>query len=225
MRTADGAEMVLVSGGRFRMGSPGVGLDAAPVHEVTLKPYFIDRYEVSVGQYRRYLADKGGEEPPPMQAAAADLPVTGVNWYEARDFAAWAGASLPTEAEWEMAARGLESLPWPWGDEWQEGRCRWRGSEGDGQGPAAASAYPTGRSPWGVQNMIGNVAEWCADWYSDSFYGVSPTADPVGPPDGEYRVVRGGSYASDRSALHAAARWNARPDYRSATIGFRCVVR
>jgi formylglycine-generating enzyme required for sulfatase activity len=224
IRSADQAEMVFVAGGSFLMGGEGRGPDAVPVHEVRLGSFFIDRYEVSVGQYRRYLAATGGEEPESMQGAAADLPATGVNWYEARDYAAWAGARLPTEAQWELAARGRESLPWPWGSEWDPARCRWRGSDGAGDAPAPVNAYPTGRSPWGVENMIGNAAEWCADWYSASFYGVSPNSDPVGPPEGEYRVVRGGSYASDRPALHTAARWNARPDYRSRSIGFRCVV-
>jgi formylglycine-generating enzyme required for sulfatase activity len=224
VRTMDGAEMVYVSAGEFLMGSGQQDPDAAPVHRVTLSAFFIDRYEVSVGQYRRHLAATGTPEPEALRDASAELPATNVNWYEARDYAEWAGARLPTEAEWELAARGLESLRWPWGNEWDPARCRWSGSQDDGGGPAPVNARPTGRSPWGVQNMIGNVAEWCADWYSGGFYGVSPSGDPVGPPEGDYRVVRGGSYASDRMSLYAAGRRNARPDYRSSAIGFRCVV-
>jgi formylglycine-generating enzyme required for sulfatase activity len=227
VRLKDGAQMVYVPATSFVMGSARGPADERPAHRVTILPFFIDRLEVSVRQYQRFLEVKDLEPPPSWREGepeSPELPAVGMTWYRAQQYCEWVGGRLPTEAEWEVAARGPESQEWPWGNEWVAARCNWRGAEAEVPDLAPVGSFEAGRSPFGVINLVGNAAEWCADWYSPSYYRASPNLDPAGAPEGEFKAVRGGSYASDLPALRPSARGNASPILRSSEIGFRCVV-
>jgi formylglycine-generating enzyme len=229
----DGAEMVAIPPGEFRMGSAKGDEDEKPVHPVKLKGFRIYKTEVTNAQYATFLAATGHREPlfwkeerfnPPKQ------PVVGVDWNDAVAYCRWANARLPTEAEWEYAARGTDGRELPWGD---EGRSRRGGGDRTAKRavmdepfnsgkPEAVGSCPDGASPFGVLDMAGNVWEWCADWYDRAYYAHSPLEDPPGPAGGRQRVLRGGSWAYP-SNVRAAYRFPERPTFRVSYAGFRCV--
>ena len=198
------AYMTFVPAGDSVMGSPaGVGdPDEVPQHTVTLDAFWIDRTEVTNRQYAACVAAgacPADHTPISFQRLDyyedldfGDYPVIYVSWDDAQAFCRWAGKRLPTEAEWEKAARGLQSWLYPWGNELDLSRANAAGVRGD---PVRVGSYPSGASPYGVQDMAGNVAEWTADWYGLRAYRDSPAANPAGPATGTARVVRGGSWA------------------------------
>lgn len=209
---------------------------------VTLPSYLLGLYPVTNLQYKRFVeatghrpphgADYGqpvwiGGEFPPHKA---DHPVVCVSWEDAQAYCEWAGLRLPSELEWEKGARGTDGRAYPWGDDWQDGRCcRWGGNRGH-ETTGSVGRFAEGRSPWGLYHMVGNVLEWCADWYDATAYSqyaqgnlTAPQAAPKRSAGPSVRVVRGGSW----SAVHpmffrTTSRLFSDPTLRYANVGFRC---
>ena len=159
---------------------------------------------------------KGRSFPPEV----ADHPVVCVSWDDAKAYAEWAGCELPTEAQWEKAARGPEGTIYPWGNEWDETKCRNGKNKGSGT-TCRVYDYPEGVSGYGTYNQSGNVWEWCEDWYDDEYYSKSPRENPRGPEGGSYRVLRGGCWNFVAASFaRGAYRWLV-PGYRCVLMGFR----
>jgi len=233
VRERDGMEMVYVPGGTFQMGSSKGDDDEQPVHTVTLDSFWIDRTEVTNAQYAHCVADARCSPPPQTGSYARDTyygdsrfddyPVTYVSWHDADTYCEWAGGRLPTEAEWEYAARGPDGHIYPWGsDEPNSTLANYDVIVGD---TTAVGSFPAGASWVGAMDMAGNVLEWGNDWYTDSYYPVSPAENPTGPDTGDFRVLRGGSWLQDPDMVRSANRsWSGPYGYRFNHIGFRCVV-
>ncbi len=244
----DGMEMVFVPEGSFNMGSGDRDRDAeeieTPEHTVYLNSYWIDLTEVTNEMYSQCV-DEGTCSLPAGNDSwertdyftddeFRDYPVILVTWQQADAYCRWAGRRLPTEAEWEKAARGPSSFRFPWGNEAPRGdllnfcdsRCglNWRDeSTDDGYADTSpVGSYGRGASPYGVLDMAGNVREWVADWFGEEYYDESPEANPLGPSNGEFKILRGGSF--DLQAIHvrSTARFQYYPQSTSFFIGFRC---
>ena len=261
------AGMVLVPAGDFTMGSTtgntDGNFDEQPVHTVYLNAFYIDKYEVTNAQFKSFI-DAGGYTTQAFWSVAGwsartthgwtqpywwtagtyhsgpawpDFPVVGVTWYEAEAYANFAGKRLPTEAEWEKAARGTDQRTYPWGNSIGSSRANYFGSGDpfdnsstpvgfyDGQLSRTRPRFQTTNSPspYGAYDMAGNVWEWVADWYDGNYYSVSPSSNPPGPLTGSHRVLRGGAWGYDPAYLRSAFRNDdGYPSYRSNTVGFRC---
>ena len=238
-------EQVYVPAGSFMMGSEDGMANEQPVHEVTLDAFWIDRTEVTNAQYAACVAD-GACDPPEVNSSHtresyydnpeyADYPVIYVSWDDAAAFAAWAGGRLPTEAEWEYAARGPEGRVYPWGDTFDGERlnfcdrnCPFSHRDNDwddGQADTApAGSYPEGASWVGALDMAGNVWEWVNDRYQGDYYGSSPIENPTGPASGGGRVLRGGSWNNSQRYARASVRNGYSLDYAPYLFGFRPVA-
>jgi serine/threonine-protein kinase len=228
-RPADDAEMVFVPAGPFQMGSTDADRDAydceKPTHAVTLDAFWIDKTEVTNAQYRQCVEAGACEEPSCWDNGdlnAADQPVVCVTWDDAQAYAAWAGGRLPTEAEWEKAARGTDGRLYPWGENAPD--CKDANYKGCVARTVAVGSYPKGASPYGALDMAGNAWEWVADWYDNTYYSNAPSDNPQGPDGGERRVVRGGSFDMSEARLRTAFRIGNLPAYSNWDIGFRVVV-
>lgn len=198
----------------------------SPEHEVYLDGYWIDKYEVNNGQYRKCV-DVGECEPPGDFQKYSNTnyikhPVVEVSWYDAQAYCQWAGRRLPTEAEWEKAARGIDNRIYPWGNEIPTDNLT-NNSNNVGNTTEVGS-YLGGASPYGAMDMAGNVWEWVADWYHDDYYSLSTIDNPQGPTNGEFRVLRGGSWYYDSNAIQTFFRVMERPDMSIYLIGFRCAL-
>ena len=217
-------EMVFIPEGSFIMGSDA-SEEESPPHEVYLDAFYMDKYEVTNAQYEIFWRSTGHR--PPLTSGkpgfdAPDQPATGVSWEDAVDYAAWAGKRLPTEAEWEKAARGTDSRSYPWGDHWSEAKCQASGKN-TLSGPARVGSHPKGVSPFGCHDMAGNVWEWCADWFSTDYYDQSEEKNPKGPQDGSRHVLRGGGWESRPNEVKTTYRQGGCPDGGYRCAGFRCV--
>lgn len=236
--TVGGAEMVLIPSGVFLMGTEdSLSSDEQPVHFVGLVDFYIDKYEVTNAQYKKCLQEAKCEWPENrhllLDESMAGHPVVNVTWDMAQNFCSWRGTRLPTEAEWEKAAGGGKGNDYPWGGKvsgkmlnFCDLNCtrdnREKGVNDKYTYTAPVGTYPDGASPYGVLDMAGNVWEWTADWYSSRYYRVSPTENPTGPENGQYRVLRGGSWYDLPIGTRIYERYFRNPADRDTSIGFRC---
>jgi formylglycine-generating enzyme required for sulfatase activity len=235
--------MVLIPKGAFEMGSRRSLRELNPVaifqadrhmlgpedpaHEVILDEYYIDIHEVTNADYKKYLAATGSKNLPrywdDSNFNQSDQPVVGVTWKEAQDFCQWGNKQLPTEAEWEKAARGKRPVKYPWGDE-EPDKTRANFNNHIGKTTAVGS-YPTGKSDYGVFDLSGNVAEWVQDWHFPEYYLFSPKENPPGPEKGHYKIIRGGNWKNNAEDVNLTYRNATVPKARSKTVGFRCVAK
>ena len=222
----DGAEVVWIPAGDFFMGSDRGERREQPVHRVFLDGYWMYKRPVTVAQYRTFCAETNRQlRHAPGWGWQDDHPIVNVSWDYALAYCHWAGAQLPTEAEWEKSARGFEEREYPWGAQWDGGNCR--NSVGLRQhGTAQVGFYSQAGSPYGVQDLAGNVWEWTNDWYEESYYMFTPDKNPTGPVFGIHRVLRGGSWGNDTiHDFRTTTRVVCEPVVRGGSIGFRCVIR
>jgi formylglycine-generating enzyme required for sulfatase activity len=244
-RPADGAAVVYVPAGEFKMGSTRGDDDEQPVHTVALDSFWIDRTEVTNAQYEQCVA-AGACRPRPSRgsdthawhygdSAYDDYPAIYVTWYQAETYCGWVRGRLPTEAEWEYAARGPEGRMFPWGDEFDGTRLNYCDSNcerdwadettDDGYAKTApVGSFPAGASWCEALDMAGNVWEWVADWYASDYYARSPSQNPTGPTSGEYRVLHSGSWGFDPYYVRSANRDVFIPSNTYGHIGFRCAM-
>jgi formylglycine-generating enzyme required for sulfatase activity len=223
--------MVIISEGPFDMGSNDRQAleDERPLHQVRLSTFSIDLHEVTTEQYAAFLASGGREAP--WQWTQVDLtlhgdrPVIGVNWHDADAYCRWKGKRLPTEAEWEKAARGTDGRHYPWGNQ-EPNKSLANFALGArfsySQVLMPVRSYEPGRSPAGLYQMAGNVWEWVQDWYGGSYYQGSPDRDPLGPEQGQFKVMRGGSWSDLPKYLLTYGRFKLLPDARNSYTGLRC---
>ncbi|MFC1715641.1 formylglycine-generating enzyme family protein [Candidatus Poribacteria bacterium] len=223
--TASDMGMVLIPAGEFDMGDAfnEGGANELPVHAVYLDDFYMDVYEVTNAQYKEFVDATG--HPAPVNwsggtypAGKGDHPVIFVSWFDAADYAAWAGKRLPTEAEWEKAARGgLVGKRYPWGDSISPADANYDLNIG---GTTPVGNYPP--NGYGLYDVAGNVWEWCNDWYSGTYYGSSPYENPQGPGDTGVRVLRGGGWGNYAFNLRVADRHYFDPTDANVAVGFRC---
>ncbi len=206
----DGVEMVLVPAGCFDMGTNGLG-----GQQCFNTPFWIDRYEVSNGQFASF----GGEAGASSNTTGERRPRTQLNWQEARQFCELRGARLPTEAEWEYAARGPDNLTYPWGNEWQPNYVAWH--ENSNEETATVDSYPEGASWVGAFNMSGNVWEWTNSLFRDYPYDPLDGREDINNTT-EDRMMRGGAITEQEDYLTTVGRYDASPDGWYYTLGFRC---
>ena len=232
-KSRDPVEMVIIPAGEFLMGSKQVEgrSDEKPQRKVYLDSYAIDKFEVTNERYLYFIHSTARKDPPnpygdrllSEETGIGSLPVVQVTWYDAVDYCRWAGKRLPTEAEWEKAARGTQGALFPWGA--QSPRTKpvnfeknWNGSK---------TLWPIGSktdtsSPYGIHDMAGNVREWVQDWYAPDYYSTAPAQNPLGPNAGILKVIKGGSWHSFKSDVRPAARGKGGFALKTDGIGFRC---
>ena len=233
VREKDGMVMVYVPEGDFIMGGPDGGWNnEKPFHWVFLDAFWIDLTEVTNAKYEKCVAE-GFCTKPYLDSSSTrskyfsdnqydNFPVNYVDWYQAKTYCIWAGGDLPTEAQWEKAAKGTDDLRnYPWGNYLDKHKANYRiDKNGDTK---KVGSYPEGASPYGILDMAGNVDEWVNDWYDENYYSVSPYQNPTGPYSGEYHVIRGGNYDDSFPRINVRFRRFKYPDYYSKYTGFRCV--
>jgi formylglycine-generating enzyme required for sulfatase activity len=223
--------MALIPGGPFEMGAAGTQAleDERPLHRVTLDAFTMDVHEVTTSQYGAFLSATGRVAPWLWETVSvarhSDRPVIGVDWNDADAYCRWKGKRLPTEAEWEKAARGVDGRLYPWGNlvptkEVANFAIGARFSYSQALMPV--QSYESGKSPFGLYQMAGNVGEWVSDWYSANYYERSPETNPSGPENGQFKVLRGGSWSDLPKYLLTYGRFKLPPETRNSYIGFRC---
>lgn len=238
----DNAEMVYVPAGEFEMGSASGYSHERPVHTVYLDAYWIYKYEVSNQQFAAFLNDQGNQ----MEGGAAWLewddvdvrvheidgvwqpddnfdnhPIIEMTWYGAAAYCEWAEGRLPTEAEWEKAARGTDGRTYPWGEGASSSLANYGPSVGE---TVPIGSYPEGVSPYGALDMSGNVWEYVSDWFDADYYRISPYENPTGPEDGSDKVFRGGSWDLEAFRARTPERTWADPLRTFLSVGIRCLV-
>ena len=231
----DDAAMRLIPAGTYTIGSEAeiADVDEKPAHPVELDDFYIDKYEVTNAQYRTFLAATDHREPRYWNDETLnqpEQPVVGVSWDDAVAYAEWAGKRLPTEAEWETAARGSEERVFPWGNEFDLKiaattiHANVIATDDGFEKTAIVGSFTAGESPFGVQDLAGNVFEWVADWYAEGYYNDSPPSNPQGPAEGNFKVLRGGSWRDGGEKARSAKRSSLPASMRHDEIGFRCAI-
>ncbi len=254
LNAKDGALMLQVPAGEFLMGSTEEDIaklqndiralnakgsnykdivDEFPQHKVSLNTYHIYQNTVTVAMYRTFCTEMKRQMPQePSWKWQDDLPIVGIQWEDAKAYADWAGGILPTEAQWEKAARGTDGRIFAWGNEWDAAKCANFancGNHDEHFGPCIAACFPDGASPYNVLDITGNVQEWCSDWHAWNYYKISPEMNPTGPKLGTKHVLRSGNWQQKESLTFRTAyrnfdtptdRWSMRSN--EGTIGFRC---
>jgi formylglycine-generating enzyme required for sulfatase activity len=215
-------EMALIPAGPFLMG--GAFDEERPRHRIMLDAYWIDQFEVTNGRYAEFLRATGAPEPQYWNKSDRfhsgekypRHPIVGISWFEAKAYCEWKGKRLPTEAEWEKAARGgREGFAFPWGDTPDHARANY-----EGQGTLPVGSFLP--NDYGLFDMSGNVWEWVADWFDQNFYEKSPEVNPTGPSAGKEKVLRGGSYADGIGPNRVAHRHWYPPTAQYKWLGVRC---
>lgn len=244
--------MIYIPPGKFIMGADDGGGNEEPAHEVSLDGYWIGKYEVTFAQYDQYCDETGKKKPDDGGMGRGNRPVVRVSWYDAVAYCDWLSQEtglefdLPTEAEWEKAARGTEGLIYPWGNEFDKNKCN--SSESGLRRTTPVGTYPSGKSPYGCMDMVGNVLEWCVDWFDSQYYkrkpakhpkgplewradwreGESykknPVKNPQGPMEGALRAKRGGGYFFEATYCRASCRFEGLPFPSDFQVGFRLVM-
>ncbi len=228
-------ELILVPAGTFTMGSHRRAADEKPAHKVYLDAYYIGKYEVTNAEYHEFWLENGSAKNTPEDfthlphigewpARAQQLPnypVVGLSWHAAQAYAKWKGMRLPTEAEWEKAARGYTDRTWPWGNAIEPHANTDADNDGYQNQLAPVGRFPAGKSYYGAMDMAGNVWEWTADWYSDVYYFQSPKQNPKGPDVGSWRVIRGGSWIDTLTRCSTTFRFYLYPSLKNSFVGFR----
>jgi formylglycine-generating enzyme required for sulfatase activity len=226
----DGMTLLYVPAGEFTMGSNDGSDDEKPVHTVNLDAYWIDQTEVTNAMYAKCV-EAGACQPPSHTDSSTrssyydnsdfdDYPVIHVDWNQAGSYCEWAGRRLPTEAEWEKAARGADARTYPWGNnDPTADLLNFNGNVGD---TTKVGKYPGGAGPYGAYDMAGNVWEWVNDWYDSLYYEHSSSLNPTGSSTGEYRVLRGSSWNLNYSSARSTFRYWSKPSSSHYLVGFRC---
>ncbi|HJT22847.1 MAG TPA: formylglycine-generating enzyme family protein [Nitrospira sp.] len=223
--------MVEIPAGEFIMGFDGTQAleDERPAHKPWLDAFSMDLHEVTTAQYAVFL--NSAKRPAPWQWETVDLslhgnrPVIGVDWFDADAYCRWKGKRLPTEAEWEKAARGTDGRLYPWGSQVPD-----KESANYALGARFSyslvlmpvRSYESGKSPFALYDMAGNVYEWVQDWYGANYYEISPAKNPNGPEQGQFKVLRGGSWSDLPKYLLTYGRFKLPPETRNSYTGFRC---
>ncbi len=237
----DTAPMVLVPEGVFPMGVPKAardgGVDERPNHDVFLDTFYIDKYEVTNGRYLTFITKTGHRTPQhptdptkglwqgnTMPESVVDLPVINVDWFDAEAYCKWAEKRLPTEAEWEKAAKGPNDWRFPWGDvEPTDKHLNYNQVTWNGETTLVpVGIYEAGKSPYGAYDMAGNVWEWVADWYDSQYYSKSPERNPKGPQSGGFKVLRSSGWQGETPQARIFTRIMSKPLDRNHSTGFRC---
>ncbi|MDE0314954.1 MAG: formylglycine-generating enzyme family protein [Candidatus Poribacteria bacterium] len=236
--------LILIPGGTFTMGNEKRAPDERPTHKVYLDAYYISKYEVTNAEYYEFWHSLQANNPqktlestqhtpenfthlphigdwPERATKFPNHPVVGVSWYDAKAYAEWKGMRLPTEAEWEKAARGYSDRTWPWGNAIKPYANTSDKNDGYENRIAPVGSFPKGKSYFGVMDMAGNVWEWTADWYSDVYYFHSPKKNPTGPTVGSWRVIRGGSWIDTLPRCSTTFRYYFYPTLKTSSVGFR----
>ncbi|MBI3359630.1 MAG: SUMF1/EgtB/PvdO family nonheme iron enzyme, partial [Chloroflexi bacterium] len=231
--------MIEIPAGEFIRGSDSAGAESRPQRRIALKAFLIDKTEVTNAQFAEFVKATGHKTyfeslgrtkniwsvPRPNTAADSlpEYPVVFITWDDAHAFCKWAGKRLPTEAEWEKAARGADGNIFPWGNDFDPARSNSALNPNSPNGTMPVGSFPDGASPFGVLDMSGNVWEYVSDWYSGTYFAISPDADPPGPASGSGQVLRGGGWFNDKQIhLSAIFRDRGTPDFGDEATGFRC---
>ncbi len=215
--------MRLVPAGEFTMGSKNGDSDEKPEHQVSLEAFYLDKYEVTNSLYKACVDAGVCKEPGNTsrynKTSYENHPVVYVDWNQAKTYCEWRSGDLPSEAQWEKAARGTDGRTYPWGEEIDCNKANYGGCLND---TAEVGSYESGRSPYGLYDMAGNVWEWVADWYDSDYYEKSPSSNPLGPNSGQYRVLRGGSWIISENGARASYRNGYNLGSYDFNLGFRC---